>query len=252
MLANLNVCRKCNFHLPMSTSDRFETIFDDCKYTAVKLSKVSDDPLEFQDLVKYSDKLASTRKKTGLEDAIQVAVGDIGEVKTTLAVMTFEFFGGSMGRYVGEALLTAAKTAVKERTPLVVITASGGARMQEAMLSLMQMARTTLAVNMVRDAGLPYVVILTNPTMGGVSASFAMLGDVHIAEAGATIGFAGRRVIEGSIRHKLPPEFQTAEYVQEQGAIDIVVHRSELKETLENILQILMANVEVEKEKAKK
>jgi acetyl-CoA carboxylase carboxyl transferase subunit beta len=241
MMKNLNVCQKCGYHLPLSIDDRMKSLFDGA-FEFVKLSPVADDPLHFKDLVKYSDKLKQTREKTKLEDAIKVAVGKIGDVRAVVAVMSFDFFGGSMGRYVGEAILEAARRAVRNGIPMVIFTASGGARMQEGILSLMQMARTTIAVNMLRDARLPFVVVHTNPTMGGVTASFAMLGDIHIAEQGATIGFAGRRVIEGSIRHKLPPEFQTAEYVQEQGAVDIVVHRRDLKDMLENILQILTAN----------
>ncbi|MDR3126754.1 MAG: acetyl-CoA carboxylase, carboxyltransferase subunit beta [Rickettsiales bacterium] len=246
MIKHLNVCQKCGHHLPLAIDDRMKSLFDG-QFEYLKLSSVTDDPLHFKDLVKYSDKLRQTREKTGLEDAVKVAVGKIGGVKAVVAVMSFEFFGGSMGRYVGEAVLDAARRAVKDGSPMVAVTASGGARMQEGILSLMQMARTTIAAGMLRDARLPYIVVHTNPTMGGVSASFAMLGDVHVAEQGATIGFAGRRVIESSIRHKLPPEFQTAEYVQEQGAVDIVLHRRDLKDVLENMLQILMANREAGK-----
>lgn len=237
---HLNVCTKCDYHLFLQIQDRFESIFDDGKFSKIELTKVKEDPLSFKDLKKYKDRLSQYRNVTKSEDAIEVAIGKVGGVDTVIAAFNFEFMGGSMGTFVGEAIIKAAETAVKKNAALVIIPVSGGARMQESMLSLMQMARTTMAVNKVRDAGLPYIVIFTNPTMGGVSASFAMLGDIHIAEKGAVIGFAGRRVIEQTIKQKLPPEFQTAEYLKEQGMVDIVVHRRDLKQTLADVLQILM------------
>ena len=239
---HLNVCTKCDYHLFLQTNDRFESLFDDGKFSKIELTQVKEDPLNFKDLKKYKDRLSQYRNATNSQDAIEVAFGKVGNMNTVIASFNFEFMGGSMGTFVGEAIIKAAETAVKKDAALVIIPVSGGARMQESMLSLMQMARTTMAINKVRDAGLPYIVILTNPTMGGVSASFAMLGDIHIAEKGAVIGFAGRRVIEQTIKQKLPPEFQTAEYLKEQGMVDIVVHRKDLKETLANVLKILMHN----------
>lgn len=239
---HLNVCPKCSFHLFIQIGDRFNSLFDEAKYEIIGLSKVKEDPIGFKDLKKYKDRLTDYRAKTKSDDAISVASGEVGGKETVVCVFNFEFMGGSMGTYVGEAILKAADLAVKKGAALIVIPASGGARMQESMLSLMQMARTTLAVNKVRDARLPYIVVFANPTMGGVSASFAMLGDIHIAEKGAIIGFAGKRVIEQTIKQKLPSEFQTAEYLKDQGMVDIVVHRKDLKDTLENILKMLMHN----------
>ena len=237
---HLNVCTKCDYHLFLQINDRFESLFDDGKFTKVEIADVKDDPLNFKDLKKYKDRLSQYRNSTKSRDAAEVAYGKIGGVDAVVCAFNFEFMGGSMGTFVGEAILKAAETAVKKHAAFITIPASGGARMQESMLSLMQMARTTMAVNKVRDAKLPYIVVFANPTMGGVSASFAMLGDIHIAEKGALIGFAGKRVIEQTIKQKLPPEFQTAECLKEQGLVDIVVHRKDLKDTLANILKMLM------------
>lgn len=237
---HLNVCTKCDYHLFLQINDRFESLFDDGKFTKVEIADVKDDPLNFKDLKKYKDRLSQYRNSTKSRDAAEVAYGEIGGVDAVVCAFNFEFMGGSMGTFVGEAILKAAETAVKKHAAFITIPASGGARMQESMLSLMQMARTTMAVNKVRDAKLPYIVVFANPTMGGVSASFAMLGDIHIAEKGALIGFAGKRVIEQTIKQKLPPEFQTAECLKEQGMVDIVVHRKDLKDTLANILKMLM------------
>lgn len=239
---HLNVCPKCDYHLFLPVGDRFESLFDDGKYSLVDLPKVKDDPINFKDLKKYKDRLETYRAKTKSQDAIAVASGKIGKNDAVVCAFNFEFMGGSMGTFVGEAILKGAELAVKKNAAFIVIPASGGARMQESMLSLMQMARTTVAVNKVRDAGLLYIVVFANPTMGGVSASFAMLGDIHIAEKGALIGFAGKRVIEQTIKQKLPPEFQTAEYLKNQGMVDIVVHRKDLKDTISNILKMLMHN----------
>ena len=239
---HLNVCTKCDFHMFLGIKDRFESLFDGAKYTEIELNPVKEDPINFKDLKKYKDRLSQYRNATKAQDAVEVAYGKVGGVDTVICAFNFEFMGGSMGTFVGEAILKAAETAVKKKSALVVIPASGGARMQEGMLSLMQMARTTMAINKVRDAGLPYIVVFANPTMGGVSASFAMLGDIHIAEKGALIGFAGKRVIEQTIKQKLPPEFQTAECLKEQGMVDIVVHRKDLKDTLANVLKILTHN----------
>lgn len=239
---HLNVCPKCDFHLFLQTGDRFDSLFDDAKYQLIDLPKVKEDPINFKDLKKYKDRLDEYRNKTKQQDAIAVAYGKIGTKDAVVCVMNFEFMGGSMGTFVGEAILKGAEYAVKKNAAFIIVSASGGARMQESMLSLMQMARTTIAINKVRDASLPYIVVFANPTLGGVSASFAMLGDIHIAEKGALIGFAGKRVIEQTIKEKLPPEFQTAEYLKDQGMVDIVVHRKDLKQTLSNLLKMLMHN----------
>ncbi|MDE6223924.1 MAG: acetyl-CoA carboxylase, carboxyltransferase subunit beta [Alphaproteobacteria bacterium] len=239
---HLNVCPKCDYHLFLGVEDRFESLFDDGKYSLLDLPKVKDDPINFKDLKKYKERLETYRAKTKSQDAIGVASGKIGKNDTVVCAFNFEFMGGSMGTFVGEAILKGAELAVKKNAAFIVIPASGGARMQESVLSLMQMARTTVAVDKVRDAGLPYIVVFANPTLGGVSASFAMLGDIHIAEKGAVIGFAGKRVIEQTIKQKLPPEFQTAEYLRNQGMVDIVVHRKDLRETISNILKMLMHN----------
>ncbi|MCS6855952.1 MAG: acetyl-CoA carboxylase carboxyl transferase subunit beta, partial [Elioraea sp.] len=197
------------------------------------------DPLHFRDLKRYTDRLRAARAETGLEDAILVAHGTIGGEKAVVGAFAFDFMGGSMGAAVGEAILAAAQLAVLQEAALVVFTASGGARMQEGAISLMQMPRTVLAVRMVKRAGLPYIVVLTDPTTGGVTASFAMLGDVHIAEPGALIGFAGARVIEQTVREKLPDGFQRAEYLHQHGMVDLVVKRSELKATLSRLIGLL-------------
>jgi len=237
---HLNVCPKCSYHLALPIEERFKSLFDGAAYKVIETPKTKPDPLDFRDLKKNKDRLAAARENSGREEAIEVAEGKIGGKPAVVAVMNFDFMGGSMGSFVGEAILAAASAAVKKKAALIIVTASGGARMQEGIVSLTQMARTTIAINMLRDAGLPYIVILTNPTYGGVSASFAMLGDVHIAEHGAMIGFAGRRVIEQTVKKKLPDDFQTAEFLKERGAVDIVIPRRDLADRLGLILQILM------------
>ena len=237
------VCTSCGHHLRLYVEKRFKLLFDDEQYTLVELPSVQDDPLKFKDIQKYSDRLKSNRKKTGCEDAIQVARGKIGSIDSVVAAMDFSFMGGSMGVAVGEGIVKAAKLALQDKEPLITVAASGGARMQEGMLSLMQMARTTAAINELKEAGIPYVSILTDPTTGGVSASFAMLGDVNIAEKGCLIGFAGQRVIEQTIHEKLPEGFQRAEYLLEHGMVDMVVERAEMKEEVVKALQILTANI---------
>ena len=197
-------------------------------------------PLKFRDDKPYTSRITAARKKTGREDAMAIAVGLVQGVETTLLVQDFAFMGGSLGMGAGEGFLKACETAVEKTTPLVCFTAAGGARMQEGALSLMQMPRTTLGVEMLRDAGLPYIVVLCDPTTGGVTASYAMLGDVHLAEPGALIGFAGPRVIEQTIREKLPEGFQRSEYLLEKGMVDKVVHRKDLPKTLGNLLRVLM------------
>ncbi|MBL8806804.1 MAG: acetyl-CoA carboxylase carboxyltransferase subunit beta [Rhodospirillales bacterium] len=237
--ANQRVCPHCGHHMRLPAKRRLETLFDDGAYARIELPKVALDPLKFRDQKKYTDRLKAAREKTGEQDAILVAHGRIGGIGTVVAVFDFEFQGGSMGLAVGEGLVAAAKLAVLQQAPLIVIPASGGARMQEGILSLMQMPRTVIAAEEVKEAGLPYIVVLTDPTTGGVSASFAMLGDIAIAEPGATIGFAGARVIEETLREKLPPGFQKAEYLLEHGMVDMVVHRHELRTMLVRILRLL-------------
>ncbi len=237
------VCTACGHHLRLYVEKRFKLLFDDEKYTLAELPTVQDDPLKFKDIQKYSDRLKSNRKKTGCEDAIQVARGKIGNIASVVAAMDFSFMGGSMGIAVGEGIVKAAELALKDKEPLITIAASGGARMQEGMLSLMQMARTTAAINKLKEAGIPYISILTDPTTGGVSASFAMLGDVNIAEKGCLIGFAGQRVIEQTIHEKLPEGFQRAEYLLEHGMVDMVVDRAHMKEELVKVLSVLTANI---------
>lgn len=233
------VCTKCDHHLRLAIKKRLEMLFDNGEYREIALPKLKEDPLNFKDSKKYTDRLKSYRKSTGEEDAVKVAQGEIGGITCVVAAMDFSFMGGSMGMAVGEGIVKAAEIAMKNNCPLITVAASGGARMQEGILSLMQMARTTAVVNMVKEKGLPFISILTDPTTGGVSASFAMLGDVHIAEKGCMIGFAGARVIEQTIREKLPEGFQRAEYLKEHGMVDIVVSRSEMKNELVKVISIL-------------
>lgn len=237
---NLNVCNHCGHHLKFPVKDRLELLFDNGQYQTVKVPDVMADPLKFRDKKKYVDRLKDTQAKTGEKDAIIVAEGKIDGIPLVIAAFNFDFMGGSMGAAVGEGIVRGAEVAVQRKAAFLVIPASGGARMQEGLISLMQMPRTTAAVHMVKDAGLPYVVLLTDPTTGGVSASFAMLGDLHIAEPGSMIGFAGKRVIEETIREQLPPGFQTAEYLKEHGMVDLVVARKDLKSTLSRVLGLLM------------
>jgi acetyl-CoA carboxylase carboxyl transferase subunit beta len=236
---NLNVCRACGFHLKLDALKRLECLFDDGKYKEIEVPKVLVDPLKFRDQKKYIDRLKGAVRKSGRRDAIIVGEGTLGGQKIVAAVFDFNFMGGSMGMAVGEGILTAARRAVATKSTLIVFPASGGARMQEGALSLMQMPRTIIAVNEVKEAGLPYIVVLTDPTTGGVTASFAMVGDIHIAERGAQIGFAGARVIENTIRETLPPGFQRAEYLLEHGMVDIVVERKDLRSTLIRVLRLL-------------
>jgi len=237
---NMSVCYHCGHHLRIAVMQRMEMLFDDGKFENVALPRVTADPLKFRDRKKYNDRLKESQNRTGRNDAIVVAQGKMGGMKAVIAAFDFSFMGGSMGQAVGDGLLTAAGLAVKQKAPLIVIPASGGARMQEGMLSLMQMPRSVIAVEQVKEAGLPYIVLLTDATTGGVSASFAMLGDIQIAEPGAQIGFAGARVIEETIRESLPEGFQRAEYLLEHGMVDMVVPRNEQRETLIRILSLLM------------
>ena len=226
-------------HMRIGPAWRFQFTFDDA-FEEMDTPEVPKDPLKFRDEKTYASKIAAARKKTGRDDAMAIAVGRIGGVESVVLVQNFAFMGGSLGMAAGESFIKAAETAIAKRAPLIVFTAAGGARMQEGALSLMQMPRTTIAVEMMRDAGLPYIVVLTDPTTGGVTASYAMLGDVQIAEPGALIGFAGPRVIEQTIREKLPEGFQRAEYLLEKGMIDQVVHRHEIPATLARMLRVLM------------
>jgi acetyl-CoA carboxylase carboxyl transferase subunit beta len=227
------------FHMRMPVKNRLESLFDHGAYETLPLPAVPHDPLKFRDERRYQDRLRDARAKTGNDDAVTLAKGTMERLAVTLALQDFGFMGGSLGMAAGEAIIKGAQTAVADRTPYVLLVASGGARMQEGILSLMQMPRTTAAVIALREAGLPYIVVLTNPTTGGVTASYAMLGDVHIAEPGALIGFAGPRVIEQTIREKLPAGFQRAEYLHDHGMVDMVVHRHDLKATLASLLRVL-------------
>ena len=238
--AALQVCQHCGHHMRISAPRRIEIMMDDDSWRAIDLPQPVSDPLKFRDRKRYSERIKENRSATGDNDAILVAEGKIGGLNVIVAAFNFEFMGGSMGIAVGDGILTAARRAVEISAPLIVIPSSGGARMQEGILSLMQMPRTTIAIQEVREAGLPYVVILADPTTGGVSASFAMLGDITIAEPGAVIGFAGARVIEETIREKLPEGFQRAEYLLQHGMIDMVVHRHEIRETLIQVLGLLV------------
>lgn len=241
--ANLWVVPNSGHHMRMPAKKRLETFFDDADYERLETPEVQADPLKFRDTKKYTDRLKEYRAKTGENDAVHIARGKANGVLLTVAVQDFAFMGGSLGMAAGEAILTGMQAAITHRTPFILFAASGGARMQEGILSLMQMPRTTVGVQMLREAGLPYIVVLTNPTTGGVSASYAMLGDVHIAEPGAQIGFAGRRVIEQTIGEKLPEGFQSAEYLLDHGMVDMVVTRHELKDTILRICDILTKRV---------
>ena len=238
--ANLYVIPGSEYHMRMTTAQRLAMMFDDSKFETIPVPDVPLDPLKFRDEKRYTDRLRDAKSKTTLQDAVKVAVGQLEGQAVTMAVQDFEFMGGSLGMAAGEGVIAGLETAVARRTPFIMFAASGGARMQEGMFSLMQMPRTTIAVRKLRDARLPYLVVLTNPTTGGVTASYAMLGDVHIAEPGALIGFAGPRVIEQTIREKLPPGFQRSEYLQQHGMVDMVVHRRDLRATLARLCRLLM------------
>ncbi|MGP4724477.1 acetyl-CoA carboxylase, carboxyltransferase subunit beta [Agrobacterium deltaense] len=227
------------YHMKMPAKARLADLFDGGVYEALPQPKVAQDPLKFRDSKKYTDRLRDSRTKTEQEDTILSGVGHLKGLKIVAVVHEFQFMGGSLGIAAGEAIVKAFERAISERCPLVMFPASGGARMQEGILSLMQLPRTTVAVNMLKEAGMPYIVVLTNPTTGGVTASYAMLGDVHIAEPGAEICFAGKRVIEQTIREKLPEGFQTSEYLLEHGMVDMVIDRREIPDTLANLLKIM-------------
>jgi acetyl-CoA carboxylase carboxyl transferase subunit beta len=236
----LNVCTSCGHHMTLAPRQRFEALFDGGVFFEVEVPAPIDDPLRFRDQKRYPDRLRAAQKATGEAEAMLVAEGEIGRTPIVAAAQDFSFMGGSMGMYVGNAIVAAAERAVALRRPLILFSAAGGARMQEGILSLMQMPRTTVAVQMLREARLPYIVVLTHPTTGGVTASYAMLGDIQIAEPGALICFAGPRVIEQTIGERLPEGFQRAEYLLEHGMLDRVTHRKDLRDELIGITRMLM------------
>ena len=236
---NLNVCTGCDHHMPITPRARFEALFDGGVFSEVQVPVPVPDPLHFRDQKRYPDRMKTAQRGTGEFEAMLVAEGEVGRTRIVAAGQDFSFMGGSMGMYVGNAIIAAAERAVERQLPLVLFSAAGGARMQEGILSLMQMPRTTVAVQMLKEAGLPYIVVLTHPTTGGVTASYAMLGDVQIAEPNALICFAGPRVIEQTIRETLPEGFQRSEYLLDHGMLDRVTHRKNLKDELVTILRML-------------
>jgi len=237
--ANQFVIPSSNYHMRISAPQRLKAIFDDGEFEDIVLPEVPLDPLKFRDERRYADRLKDARAKSGLQDAVKLGIGRLEGQMVAIAVQDFDFMGGSLGMAAGEAVITGLETAARRQTPFIMFAASGGARMQEGILSLMQLPRTTVGVQLLREARKPYIVVLTNPTTGGVTASYAMLGDVQIAEPGALIGFAGPRVIEQTIREKLPEGFQRAEYLSEHGMVDMVVHRHKLRSTLAELCRLL-------------
>jgi acetyl-CoA carboxylase carboxyl transferase subunit beta len=237
--ANQWVIPNSNYHMRMGAAARLKSIFDGETWLDIALPEVATDPLKFRDERRYQDRLKDARAKTGLKDAIKLGYGKLEGLPVVIGVQDFDFMGGSLGMAAGEAVIRGLETAIEKQTPFILFAASGGARMQEGILSLMQLPRTTVGVQRLRDVKKPYIVVLTNPTTGGVTASYAMLGDVHIAEPGALIGFAGPRVIEQTIREKLPEGFQRAEYLRDHGMVDMVVHRHHLRPTLARICRLL-------------
>lgn len=238
-VANHSVCAKCDHHGRIGPLERFDMLFDEKDYQRLDMPASKDDPLKFKDKKKYADRLKDARGKTGDQDALQAAYGTLGGIPAVIAVQNFFFMAGSMGVAVGSGFISAAGYALEKKSPFIIFTAAGGARMQEGILSLMQMPRTAVAIEMLQDAGLPYIVVLTDPTTGGVTASYAMLGDIQLAEPGALIGFAGPRVIENTIREKLPEGFQRSEFLFDHGMIDMVVHRRDMRETLQRLLSLV-------------
>ena len=237
--ANQFVIPVSNYHMRMGAAARLKSMFDGETWIDIGVPEVTPDPLKFRDERRYADRLRDARTKTGLNDAVKLGLGKLEGLPVVIGVQDFDFMGGSLGMAAGEAIIKGLRTAAQKKTPFILFAASGGARMQEGILSLMQMPRTTIAVQNLRAARKPYIVVLTNPTTGGVTASYAMLGDVHIAEPGALIGFAGPRVIEQTIREKLPEGFQKAEYLKEHGMVDMVVHRHELRAALSRLCRVL-------------
>ena len=237
---NLHVCTSCNHHMAITPRARFEALFDGGIFSQIDVPEPVADPLQFRDQKRYPDRMKAAQKATGEAEAMLVAQGEIGRTPIVAAAQDFSFMGGSMGMFVGNAMIAAAERAVEAKLPLVLFSAPGGARMQEGILSLMQMPRTTVAVEMVKEAGLPYIVVLTHPTTGGVTASYAMLGDVHIAEPNALICFAGPRVIQQTIGEKLPEGFQRSEYLLDHGMLDRVTHRKDMRDELVTIIRMLL------------
>ncbi|MHB8885651.1 MAG: acetyl-CoA carboxylase, carboxyltransferase subunit beta [Methylovirgula sp.] len=237
--SNLYVVPGSGCHMRMPVKARLDMLFDRGLYEELPTPEVPLDPLKFRDIKRYTDRLKENRLKTGADDAVRLCAGKLEGIEIVAAIQDFEFLGGSLGMAAGEAIVTGMLTAVERKTPFIIFTASGGARMQEGMFSLMQMPRTTVAVQRLRAARLPYIVVLTNPTTGGVTASYAMLGDIHIAEPGAVIGFAGARVIEQTIRERLPEGFQRAEYLEAHGMVDMVVRRHDMRATLARLCGLL-------------
>lgn len=235
----LLVCSACGYHFRMLPSERLKILFDNAEYQEIQLVEVLEDPLKFKDIKKYTDRLKEARDKTGLYDAARIAYGEIYSYPAVVFIMDFTFMGGSMGRCIGQSFAKAIDTAIEKRVPFISFTASGGARMQEGMLSLYQMASTTASICKLKEAGLAYINVFTHPTTGGVLASFATLGDIHIAEPGALIGFAGARVIEKTIKKTLPEGFQRASFLLEHGLIDMIVPRKELKHKLKLLLSYM-------------
>ena len=237
---NLNVCIECGHHMPITPRESFKNLFDGGVFVEINVPKPISDPLQFKDQKKYPDRMKAAQKKSSEQEAMLVAEGEIGRTPIVAAAQDFSFMGGSMGMYVGNAIITAAERAVELNRPLVLFSAAGGARMQEGILSLMQMPRTTVAIQLLKEANLPYIVILTHPTTGGVTASYAMLGDVQISEPNALICFAGPRVIEQTIREKLPEGFQRAEYLLDHGMLDLVTPRTKIRNELIKIIRMLL------------
>ena len=236
---NLFVCSHCDNHMNMDVENRLNNLFDDKTYELINIPFENNDPLKFKDLKKYSDRMKAAQKKTNQKDAAIVAKGNIGNIEVVVFILDFNFMGGSMGQFVGEAFKIGCEKSVELKCPFISISSSGGARMQEGIVSLMQLPKTVAAVNVLDQHKIPYISVLTHPTTGGVSASFAMLGDIIIAEKGSMIGFAGKRVIEETIKEQLPEDFQTAEYLLDHGMIDMVVHRKELSQTLSKVLSFV-------------
>ena len=236
---NLFVCSHCDNHMNMDVENRLNNLFDDKTYELINIPFENNDPLKFKDLKKYSDRMKAAQKKTDQKDAAIVAKGNIGNIEVVVFILDFNFMGGSMGQFVGEAFKIGCEKSVELKCPFISISSSGGARMQEGIVSLMQLPKTVAAVNVLDQHKIPYISVLTHPTTGGVSASFAMLGDIIIAEKGSMIGFAGKRVIEETIKEQLPEDFQTAEYLLDHGMIDMVVHRKELSQTLSKVLSFV-------------
>jgi len=243
---NFNCFPKCGSHHKLSCRERFQIFFDNKEFEVLKFPIPKDDPLNFVDTKKYSDRLKTARKKTQQDDAVSIATGKINDIQVTVGAQDFRFIGGSFGAASGEAFIQGVQHAIDNKNPLIFFSCSGGQRMMESSIALMQMSRTVLAINELKKHNLPYIVVLTNPTTGGVTASWAMLGDVLIAEPKATIGFAGRRVIQDTVRETLPEEFQTAEYVKEHGGIDLVVERQFLKSTISDLLNVLLKKSEAQ------